>query len=184
MEDGAADDEETPLTDEGLHQLATQTAIRGLARVRHLVGVIGAHPDALALLNARLASDQLCCTDQLRMANGFALRCVMPVLLRPWALANEGGTVEDLQAQVKQAARDIAAVTVADFEGAASRSIQHRAGDALIRQSASDYLIQFAIPNQWFHLTTAFAILRAQGVEIGKADFDGLHQYPQGFAFT
>lgn len=184
MEVGAADDEETPLTDDGLHQLATQTAIRALARVQHLVDVIAARPDAAALLDARLAADQLGCADQLRMANGFALRCVMPLLLRPWALANEGGTVEDLQAQVKQAARDIAGVAVADFAGAASRRIQHRAGDALIRQTATDYLIQFAIPNQWFHLTTAFAILRAEGVEIGKADYDGLHQYPKGFALT
>jgi hypothetical protein len=158
--------------------------MRGLARVRHLVDVIGASPDATALLDARPGAGQFSCAEQLRMTNGFALRCVLPVVLRPWALANEGGTVDDLNAQVRQAARDIAGVTVADFAGATSRSIRHRAGDALISQSASDYLIQFAIPNQWFHLTTAFAILRAEGLEIGKADFDGLHQYPQGFAFT
>jgi hypothetical protein len=41
----------------------------------------------------------------------------------------------------------------------------------------------FGMPNFLFHTSLAFAILRAQGVEIGKADFDGLHDYPPGFRF-
>jgi hypothetical protein len=37
------------------------------------------------------------------------------------------------------------------------------------------------MPNFLFHASMAFAILRANGIEIGKADFDGLHDYPPGF---
>ena len=59
----------------------------------------------------------------------------------------------------------------------------HRAGFAYLDQSAADYLHQFAIPNLWFHLSMAYAILRQAGADVGKADFDGLHSYPTGFAF-
>ncbi|WP_295961007.1 DUF1993 family protein [Rhodoferax sp.] len=39
------------------------------------------------------------------------------------------------------------------------------------------FLSQYALPNFFFHLTSAYALLRQQGVPLGKADFDGWHQY-------
>ncbi len=39
------------------------------------------------------------------------------------------------------------------------------------------------MPNFLFHLSMGFAVLRAGGLEIGKGDFDGLHEYPRGFRF-
>ena len=72
----------------------------------------------------------------------------------------------------------------ADFDGAATAQVRHKAGDAILTQGAEDYLVTFAIPNLWFHLATAHSILRAKGVAVGKADFDGLHAYPDGFSFV
>ena len=60
----------------------------------------------------------------------------------------------------------------------------HTAGDAALDQRARDYLVDFAIPNLWFHLTMAYAALRAARVAIGKADFDGLYAYRRGFHFV
>ncbi len=42
---------------------------------------------------------------------------------------------------------------------------------------APDFLFQYALPNFFFHLATAYAILRGHGVPLGKADYDGLHKY-------
>ena len=69
------------------------------------------------------------------------------------------------------------------FAGAEGRRIRHRAGFAELDQSGAEYLHLFGMPNFIFHTTMAFAVLRAQGIEIGKADFDGLHDYPHGFRF-
>ncbi len=69
------------------------------------------------------------------------------------------------------------------FEGAETRRVQHRAGFAELDQSGREYLTLFGMPNFMFHLSMAFAILRQNGVEIGKADFDALHDYPHGFRF-
>ena len=53
----------------------------------------------------------------------------------------------------------------------------HRAGEAALEQGAADYVARFALPNLLFHLAIAYAALRAGGVPLGKADFDGLHRY-------
>jgi hypothetical protein len=53
--------------------------------------------------------------------------------------------------------------------------ILHRAGEADLDQTGTDYLHLFALPDLWFHLSIAHAIFRAEGLAIGKADFEGLH---------
>ena len=67
--------------------------------------------------------------------------------------------------------------------GAEARRITHRAGFAELTQDGATFLHLFGMPNFLFHTSMAFAILRSQGIEIGKADFDGLHDYPHGFRF-
>ena len=78
----------------------------------------------------------------------------------------------------------MSALTPADFAGAETRVIAHKAGDAVLSQAGGDYLRLFALPNLWFHLAMAFAIARASGVPVGKADYDGWHSYAPGFSFV
>ena len=66
-----------------------------------------------------------------------------------------------------------------EFRGAEDRRIVHRAGMAELDQSAADFLYLFGMPNFMFHLTMGYAALRAAGVPLGKADFDGFHAYPE-----
>ena len=73
------------------------------------------------------------------------------------------------------------ALDPAAFAGAETRRIRHRAGFADLDQSGADFLHLYGMPNFLFHASMAFAILRANGVAVGKADFDGLHDYPPGF---
>jgi uncharacterized protein len=63
-------------------------------------------------------------------------------------------------------------LTPQQFQGAAERTITlpFRPGKAL---KANDYLIAFALPNFYFHATTAYSILRHNGVDVGKGDFLG-----------
>jgi len=45
-------------------------------------------------------------------------------------------------------------------------------------------VLSYAMPNFFFHLCMAYALLRAQGVPLGKPDFDGWHRYAPGFSFV
>ena len=66
----------------------------------------------------------------------------------------------------------VAGYTAADFDGAETRviSLPRWEGKTL---SAIDYVLEHAQPNFYFHLTTAYALLRHNGVDIGKRDFLG-----------
>jgi hypothetical protein len=77
----------------------------------------------------------------------------------------------------------LGAMTSAEFEGAEGRIIRHHAGLAVLEQTGSGFLHLYGLPNFFFHLTMGYAALRAAGVPLGKADFDGFHSYPDGFRF-
>jgi hypothetical protein len=59
------------------------------------------------------------------------------------------------------------------FEGAEKRAIEIKFPNATFNFTGKDYLLNFVIPNFYFHYTTAYAILRHNGVPIGKGDFLG-----------
>ncbi len=111
-------------------------------------------------------------------AAGFSLRICCPLAGRevpnlPRALAP----------RLAVARATLGAMKPDEFEGAESRRIQHRAGEADLDQSATEFLHLYGIPNFFFHLTMGYASLRAAGVPLGKGDFDGMHHYPPGFSF-
>jgi hypothetical protein len=77
----------------------------------------------------------------------------------------------------------LGAMKPAEFLGAETRIITHRAGFVDLDQTAEQFLYLFGLPNFFFHLTMGYAALRAAGLPLGKEDFDGLHSYPPDFHF-
>lgn len=133
-----------------------------------------------AVLTARLAPDMFTCGQQIATATGFALRTSFPLAGLPVPpLADPPPDRAGLAARIAAAQAALDTLDPATF--AEVRRIRHRAGFADLDQSGVDFLHLFGMPNFLFHTSMAFAILRANGVEIGKADFDGLHDYPPGF---
>ena len=78
-------------------------------------------------------------------------------------------TVDELRSRIRKTITFAESVSEAQYDGAADRKISW--GGQTI--GGGDYLLQIAIPNIYFHLTTAYAILRHNGVDIGKRDFLG-----------
>lgn len=111
-------------------------------------------------------------------AAGFAVRTVYPL-----AGLEIPDLPQALAPRMAVARAHLGAMKAADFEGAEERIIQHRAGFADLEQSGADYLHLFGLPNFFFHLTMGYAALRQTGIDLGKADFDGLHWYPADFRF-
>lgn len=79
-----------------------------------------------------------------------------------------------LHACINNAVKRLEAVTVADMEALVDRPITFTIGDRFrLDFIGKDFLTGFSLPNFYFHVTTAYAILRANGVRIGKTDYLG-----------
>jgi uncharacterized protein len=137
-----------------------------------------------ANLQARLAPDMFTGGQQMATAAGFALRVAFPLAGQPVPkMAAHGVDRAGLALTFADVLLALQALDPADFAGAEARIIAHRAGFADLDQPAPAFLHLFGMPNFIFHAAMGFAVLRAEGLEIGKADFDGLHDYPAGFRF-
>ena len=143
-----------------------------LSRVSDIVAVAG--PDAL---DAQIA-DSFPARQQFATAAGFALRIACPLAGREVPDLPQG-----LGPRLAVARALLGSMAPSDFEGAEMRLIRHKAGFAELEQTGAEFLHLYGLPNFFFHLTMGYAALRAAGVPLGKADFDGFHSYPSDFHF-
>jgi len=81
-------------------------------------------------------------------------------------------TLEQLRARVRSVIAYLDGFSAKDFEGAAAKVITQTRWEGKWMTGA-DYFVEHALPNFYFHLTTAYAILRHNGVKIGKRDYLG-----------
>lgn len=127
-------------------------------------------------LTMRLAPDMLPFTQQVVIACEVARTCVAKlggVDMPPWA----GGADDSLQAlgaRVRAAVAFLESFAPEPLEGSETRAIvlPQRKGDAL-HFTGETFLQRWALPNFFFHVTTAYALLRHAGVDLGKADYLG-----------
>jgi uncharacterized protein len=130
------------------------------------------------LLSARLAPDMLPLEKQVAIAAHFTLRAAYPLAGLPVPpFGDAPATWAGLRERLDRVASLLGALTPAQFEAAGTRMITSDAGEATLQLDGATFLHQFALPNFFFHLAAAYAILRQQGVPLGKADFDGFHRY-------
>ena len=83
-------------------------------------------------------------------------------------------TLEQLRERLVQALAAVKSVSQADVDAHASKDVTFAAGPRQIVMRGDNYMLHFALPNFYFHLTTAYDILRHRGVELGKRDFLGV----------
>jgi len=129
--------------------------------------------DANHFLQWRLAPDMLPFVSQIRIASDTAKGCVARLAGQeiPKFEDNET-TVADLRERIRKTLDYIHSVPASAFEGSETREviIPLRNRDPLHFQGDA-YLRHWALPNFFFHVTTAYALLRHGGVELGKGDF-------------
>ena len=126
------------------------------------------------LLEMRLAPDMFPLTRQVQIACDFAKGSVARLAgqeVPKWA--DDEASIADLKARIDKTLAFIASVPAAELEQAPGRTISMMMRGENRSFEALPYLLQMALPNFWFHVTTAYAILRHAGVELGKRDFIG-----------
>ncbi|MGI4848124.1 MAG: DUF1993 domain-containing protein [Janthinobacterium lividum] len=130
--------------------------------------------EADALLTARLYPDMLPLTRQIMVACDFAKGASARLAgVEVPKFEDTEKTFEELQARISKTVAFIDSLPASSFEGAETRSITTSAGPNGKTFVGQTYLLHYAIPQFLFHITTAYAILRHNGVEIGKRDFMG-----------
>jgi len=130
--------------------------------------------DLEVLANGRLAPDMLPLTRQIQImtdqVKGGASRLAG---VEPPKWADEEKTFADLHARVAKTLEHLQAFKPEQFDGAETRAIELKFPNATLNFTGKEYLLKFVVPNFYFHYTTAYAILRHNGVQIGKGDFLG-----------
>jgi hypothetical protein len=123
--------------------------------------------------NLRLAPDQFPLTRQVQICCDSAkLAAAYLAGKAPDSQADTEQTLEELQTRVRSTISYLDGFAAQEFDGAATRVVSQPRwkGEWM---TGADYFLQHAVPNFYFHLTTAYAILRHNGVSLGKRDFLG-----------
>ena len=122
----------------------------------------------------RLAPDMLSFARQIQLASDFAKNSVARLagIEAPKYEDNEK-TLEELKARVARTIDWLQGIQAAQLEGAENRHIVIPLRTRTLEMDGLPFLQKWALPNFYFHLTTAYALLRHVGVEIGKQDYLG-----------
>jgi len=125
-------------------------------------------------LNARLSPDMLPLSRQIQIAGDIAKNSVSRLAgVEPPRFEDNETTIEQLRARVAKTIDYLKSLPPASFEGAEARDLKVPAGERTLEFKGLAFLETWAIPNVFFHVTTAYAILRHNGVDLGKKDFIG-----------
>lgn len=131
--------------------------------------------DPGAYLGARLFPDMFPLTRQVQIATDFAKGIASRLAgaeVPSWE--NTEVTFADLQALIAKTLAHVDSYTPEQFEQSEAREIVLRPGTPKEKKlSASAYLLHYGLPQFFFHVTTAYAILRHNGIEVGKRDYMG-----------
>lgn len=126
------------------------------------------------LLNARLAPDMLPLISQVQIATDNAKGCAARLAgLEVPSYADTESSFAELQARIDKTLAFISGIEAAQFDGSESRAITLKFPSMELHFNGQDYLLGFVLPNFFFHVTTAYAILRHNGLDIGKMDYLG-----------
>ena len=159
-----------------MHRATVPVLIRGLRILSTLLekGEAHAKETGADLTGARLAPDMLTLVGQIQRISDTAKGAIGRLTdITPPPMADEEVSFADLQARVAKTIAFLESVDPAAFDGADTREVTLKAGPFEAKMSGEDCLLGFVLPNFYFHLTTAYGILRNQGVAIGKLDYLG-----------
>ncbi len=130
--------------------------------------------EGATLIQARLFPNMLPFVFQIRIATDTAKGAAARLsgnTVPKWA--DDELSFADVHARIRKAIDFLATFKPAQFEGAEKRNIELKLGQREVKFTGTAYITDFVIPNFYFHVTTAYAILRHNGVDVGKKDYLG-----------
>ena len=161
------------------YDISVPVFLRGLGQLSHLLDKGLAHAqgsgiDPTVLVNARLAPDMFTLAGQIQSASDASkLGTARIAGLTAPSFPDTEASYAELQARVARTIEFLHGVDRAQLDGAEAREIVMKVRGNELKFTAERYLLQFALPNFFFHVTTAYGVLRHSGVPVGKLDYLG-----------
>ena len=156
-----------------IYDASAPVFVKSLTDMRAWLDKAAAEKDEAALLEARLAPDMRPLTAQYQMASDTAKNAIGRLCgIEAPSMADTESSFDELRERCEKTVAYVESVDPATLAASADREVELRFPNGMgYRWKGSDYLTAFALPNFFFHVTTAYAILRAAGVSLGKPDF-------------
>ena len=157
-----------------MYQASIPAFIRGLENLSAILQKGAARPDSASYVETRLAPDMLTLAGQIQRASDSAKGCAARLggIDNP-SFPDTEKTFADLQGRIKKTIDFLKAVKREQIDGSEERPVQIKAGGRELNFTGAQYLLGFALPNFYFHVTTAYDILRHKGVPLVKRDYLG-----------
>ena len=161
------------------YDISVPVFLRGLGQLSHLLDKGLAHAqaegiDPTVLVNARLAPDMFTLAGQVQSASDASkLGTARIAGITAPSFSDTETTYAELQARVGKTVDFLQGVDRALIDGFEERPVTMKVRGNELKFTAQRYLLQFALPNFFFHLTTAYDLLRHSGVPLGKMDYLG-----------
>lgn len=162
-----------------MHAVSVAVFAKTLGNLSAILDKAAAHAqakkiDPAVLLGARLFPDMFALARQVQLATDFAKGAVARLAgLEPPKYEDGETTIEQLQARIARTLEFLQGIGPGQLDGAETREISLKIRDTVQKYAGLPYLVHVALPNFFFHSTTAYDILRHNGVELGKRDFIG-----------
>ncbi|KAL8913601.1 MAG: hypothetical protein Q9172_007244 [Xanthocarpia lactea] len=158
-----------------LYQMSIVPFIRGLENLSHILKKGSNAKSTIPpsqLLSARLHPDMKGLAYQVQRVSDTAKGAAVRVAgLDPVAMADTETTFEELQERITQTLKILKRVKEEDMEGQEDQEVVMKTMSGERKFTATDYLLEYAVPNFYFHVVAAYAILRKEGVDVGKMDY-------------
>lgn len=162
-----------------MYQASIPVFIRGLGNLSAILDKAAMHTEAKKIdpsvfINARLAPDMYPLSRQVQIASDVAKGCAARLAgIEVPSYEDNETTFPELQARIAKTVAFMQSVSPSQIDGSAERPITLKLRGREVSLLGQPYLLTFVLPNFYFHLTTTYAILRHNGLEIGKPDFIG-----------
>jgi hypothetical protein len=162
-----------------MYQASVPVFIRLVTALSTMLDKTAAHAagkkiDPAAFLGARLYPDMYPLVRQVQIAADFAKNCAGRLAGVELPKFNDTeASFEELKERLDKTLAFLKGLKPAQIDGSADKELAIPIGGKETKFTGQSYLLTSALPNFYFHLTTAYAILRHNGVDVGKRDFLG-----------
>jgi hypothetical protein len=162
-----------------MYQASVPVFVRMLTNLKGVLQKAAAHAqarkiDEAVLVNARLYPDMLPLSKQIQIASDFARGTAARLAgAEPPSYEDNEKTLAELMARIDRTIEFLRTKKAGEIDGSEGREIVRPVRGEPHKFSGVNYLLQYALPNFFFHATTAYAILRHNGIEVGKLDYIG-----------
>ena len=162
-----------------MYQASIPAFVRMLGNLSAILDKAAAHAEAKKIapaifINARLAPDMFPLSRQVQIATDMVKGCAARLAgIEVPSYEDNEATFEELQARVAKTIAFLQSISAEQIDGSEERDITVKFGSREFKFLGQAYLVDFVIPNFHFHLTSTYAILRHNGVDIGKMDYIG-----------